>query len=162
MTHYVLTNNKMSPRVEYAYNAWKNQRRRCSGKTSDPTYHGLSVEYTSRELVDWFLERTTDNDYKYIVGRIDHNKGYSLDNIRLETRRESSIEMIDRLNKRKPLIICDKKTHEELMIAKDSLEAAYLTGINQSAVVLSLKRYEKKTPFRNRGSGYYFKYLKEN
>lgn len=88
---------------EYIFiaHAWQNQRSRCYNK-KNKSYEkygkkGFKVHYSLRELIGWFyLNKTKDVDKKNI-GRIDHNKGYSLDNIRLETKSFSSKERIQRL-----------------------------------------------------------------
>lgn len=151
----------MPKRVEYAYNAWKNQRRRCNGKTKDKTYHDLDVNYSSRDFINWFLKNTTEFDYKYVVGRIDHSKGYSFDNIRLETRRESSLEE-RRRNGSKKIVMFNKFTGEELFVFNSIDEAALVTEYSYSLVSLHVFRNKKRKRVRRRASGAMvsFKYFK--
>lgn len=155
-----LSTSNASDRVLYAYTSWKNQRARCRGKKQDPTYsgRGFSVEYSAREFVQWFLTQTTDGDYKYIVGRIDHSKGYSFDNIQLETRSESSKEIWDRgARKRRLISVIDKKTNKEIKVCKSIKEAMFFTGLCAASIVEACQKHGR--PTRRKGSGFLFKYL---
>lgn len=160
-----LNEKKMSRDARRAYDAWKNQRRRCNDprNKSFRNYGSkkISVHYSSREFIGWFLrERKNFSGKKPIVGRIDHDKGYSLDNIKLETRTESSLEMLDRTKRRKPVGVFDK--HWNLLFAANSAwQAATWSGESQGNIVTRCKTYEigrSRTP-RNK-NGYRFKYIK--
>ena len=161
MMQYALTQGKMSPRVEFAYNAWKNQRKRCRNPRGKDFKNyggnGINVEYSSREFIDWFLKNTSDEDYRYVVGRIDHSKGYSFDNIQLETRRQSSLEMLDRTARRRAILIMDKFTSEPICKAKSVTEAARICGVKPSVIFTKIQRGQQ-TP-RRRGLLVRFKYL---
>jgi len=129
------------------YKRFHHQLQRC-GNPNDHRYHlygakGIKVEYTFQELVDWYDKHI--DSYKggldeMNIGRIDHDKGYSLDNIQLETKSENSKERNMRNpNKKKPVIIFDYATGEPLMAAESVCEAARLVGDTDSNVCRVLK-----------------------
>lgn len=136
-------------RVWYAY---CNQRRRCYNK-SNTRYDqygkkGCRVEYSFRELLGWYYEnRNEDQALNQIIGRIDHEKGYSLSNIRLETKSYSSKERIDRVgipNPRRKVKIIDAKSKKLLKVVNSCLLASVETGMSLSSVQRILHKQTKK------------------
>lgn len=132
---------KLNPLARKGMTAINHQRARCGNKNH--AYYkyygarGIRVEYDTREFIGWYI----DNYPKFkgshpTVGRIDHDKNYSLDNIRFESREDNSSESVTRNGKwehiwektKKPVFIIERSTGK--CIAKvDSLkEAARLTG----------------------------------
>ncbi len=77
------------------YMLWEAQRARCNNE-SHPAYKnygakGIRVDYSAFEFVQWCIK---NHSYKSdaVVGRIDHSKNYSLDNIQSENRAASTRE----------------------------------------------------------------------
>lgn len=116
--------------------AYDNQKRRCYCKTN-PRYKdngekGIKVLYSKKEFIAWYLhyikEYKGDNPS---VGRIDHSKSYSFDNIRIESIQDNSNERIQRCGPtraRKKVFIIIAKTKEKIMIAESMKQAAILTN----------------------------------
>jgi len=88
---------KMSRLEKRAYETWANQRSRCNSK-KDPSYktygaRGIKVEYSSREFIGWYLREIKKVNMKRpSVGRVDHDKNYSLSNIKVEEFSDNSVE----------------------------------------------------------------------
>lgn len=91
----------MSGDAKTAYRRWLHQMDRCNNPKNPGYRHyggiGIRVEYTSRQFVGWFLESLVE--FRKIhpfenpdIGRIDHNKNYSFDNIKMETDAENTKE----------------------------------------------------------------------
>ena len=100
-----LSQKKMPPLVMRAKTAISHQRARCNNRRH-PYYKwygakGIRVEYTTREFVAWFLNALPA--YQGVghptVGRINHEKGYRFDNIRVESRQDNTREMCFRMNR---------------------------------------------------------------
>lgn len=94
--------SEMSHLARKAYRTWISQRYKCSKPTSqDYKYYGakgIKVKYAARPFIAWFLNQASTWPHKSIcVGRKDHSRDYSFDNIRLETHSDSSKERISRL-----------------------------------------------------------------
>ena len=57
--------NELPPKVSKAYRAYKNQRTRCNNKNvrsyRDYGKRNIKVEYTARQLVQWFLDNYNDS-----------------------------------------------------------------------------------------------------
>lgn len=93
--------NKGTPEVRKALRAYYNQVNRCTQKTNKRFKNygakGIRVEYGSRDFVGWYLSELSKNKLKNpSVGRIDHGKNYSFDNIRLEEFSDNSRDAIAR------------------------------------------------------------------
>ena len=92
----------MSKNERAAYSSWIAQRSRCNNpKDARYPYYGakgIKVFYSSREFISWWLEGLKKNNLNgtVVCGRIDHSKGYSFDNIRLETQRSNVLECASR------------------------------------------------------------------
>ncbi len=89
--------------------SYARQRQRCSWK-KDPSnkyYINICVEYSLREYVSWWLfklksypegwETPKNRGLRPSCGRIDHNKNYCFENIRLESRRANTQERLHRV-----------------------------------------------------------------
>jgi hypothetical protein len=86
--------------VRRAWVAFHNQQARCK-KPNHPEYHnyglrGICVEYTIRQFVYWYLINYNSSILKPSVGRIDHDKNYSFDNIEIVECSENSKEVFTR------------------------------------------------------------------
>lgn len=132
----ILDQKKMPSIALRAYQSWKNQRQRCSNPNikAYKSYGGkkIVVRYSSREFIGWFIENvSSDNLKSAVVGRIDHSKDYTLDNIKIETKSESTNEMLTRNRIRKKVVVLDAKTRKQLTITESAYHAARLTGYSQ-------------------------------
>ena len=89
-----LNEAKMDLWPKRAYQSWRAQQTRSKRRTGS-----REVGYGAREFIAWWLEEMKKRDSWVCptVGRIDHSKGYSFDNIRLEERSENVRERNDRL-----------------------------------------------------------------
>ncbi len=111
---------------------------------------GLSEpEYSAREFVSWWL-----GELKGFIGedptcgRIDHSRGYSWDNICLQSRSENSRECAVRLKKgtkenkvknEKPIVVY-AKNGDELFRFKSQHEAAKHFGVQPSSITVAVKQ----------------------
>src|SRR3990167_583331 len=119
------------------------QRERCNSvnSTQYPWYgaKGVKVEYSFQELWNWFQKEFKDckhNIKDMNIGRIDHSKNYSLDNVVLQTKADNIKEMSLRCTtNKKPVLILDYKTMEPLVIADSVEHAAHLCGISRAGNV---------------------------
>lgn len=121
--------------IRSAIECFHNQRRRCYTKTN-PRYKdngalGITVDYTLREFVGWYLEHIKafdGNDPS--VGRIDHSKSYNFNNIRIESLAENSMERIIRVgptrDRRKVIIY---RNGSYVGIAGSLIAAEHSTGV---------------------------------
>lgn len=90
------------PVAKKAINSWRAQRQRCNNKNCrNYAFYGkkgVVVEYSSRDFVGWYIsEYSKKNWFDPTVGRIDHSKNYSFDNIEMQERVDNSIERNRRL-----------------------------------------------------------------
>ena len=91
----------LCPALRKAYRSRHAELQRCNNK-NHPRYKyygakGIRVDYTARELLFWIVESIDDfSRSNFIIGRIDHNKNYSIDNIRIESPSESSKDVFRR------------------------------------------------------------------
>lgn len=144
-----------------AFNSYSNQRRRCNSKKN--THYkwygekGIKVEYSWREFLDWFLKNWDKSDLsKLSVGRIDHSKNYSINNIELITKSENSKERQRRCGhsiKPKKVLVFNKQG-TLLAVAKHSKHAIELTGLAKNTA----KRMLKKETIKSRQQ-YVLEYL---
>lgn len=125
-----------------AVNCFNNQKRRCYTKTN-PRYKdngakGIRVEYTRQEFIDWFIsEYPKFNGEKPSVGRIDHSKSYSLNNIRFESTSDNSMERILRVGttrERRAIHIIEHETQSIVKTVGSLTEAARETGVHASHI----------------------------
>lgn len=123
---------------------------------------GLTVDYSFSELWDWFEKEFPNYSGALTdlsIGRKDHEKGYFIENLQLETRSENSIERNKRNpNKMREILISDYKSGEPLVIAKSLSEAAFLTGTHKGTVGDIATGRNKH---RHHAKGFHFKYYNE-
>lgn len=146
----VLDLPKMGRHEAKAYRSYKNQCSRCYNQSvaGYKTYGamGISVEYGPRELIGWYL----NNIYNFTgknpeIGRKDHSKNYSLDNIEIVSKSENSKEMIKRTGnipnkKRSKSVLAFSNYNGEMIAAFYSIgEAGRYLSIDPSNVSRSIK-----------------------
>lgn len=154
-----LDQKHMSKTEKRAYWTWSRQRKRCNNpKDSNYKYYGLKgikVEYTSREFIGWYLKNYPKIYIRLLdVGRIDHNKNYSLNNIQFQSREDNSKERNERLGnpiKSKPVKIIEKNTGY-IFYTKSLKEAQDKTGIYYSDIAKSIK-------YKKNNRKYIFEYM---
>lgn len=97
-----LTRGKMPDVAQRAYWVICDQRARCSNPRHShyASYggRGIRVEYSAKEFVRWYTQNVAKGMH---VGRIDHEKNYSFDNLVVQTGRENSLEVYDRIHRHK-------------------------------------------------------------
>lgn len=98
------------------------------------TYIGLTMSLPKREFIYWWIiQRRFFKGSKATVGRIDHNKGYSFDNIRMETLSDNVLEAADRCNFGSRLTPATK-----LKIYHKGTHVAYASSIAQACFYCDL------------------------
>lgn len=159
-----LDRKKLRGDVLVAYTAWANQRRRCYTK-SNPRYKdngakGLGVSYSARELISWYLFNISKfNGTNPSIGRKDHSKGYSFDNIQIESLADNSMERIKRVGTTRPrrsIHIIDAKTNKIIKTVASSFDVEKETGVRNTHV----SKYCKGIIGQSK-SGFTFRYVDE-
>lgn len=123
--------------VKKASIALGNMRRRCKNPTKkQASYKGLSIEFTNTQFIYWWIvqNRFFKMD-RPSVGRIDHSKGYSFDNIELQSCSDNTKEVNHRAGLgSKPIKVNIYRNNELFAIASSLSEASRLTGVKLNAV----------------------------
>ncbi len=135
-------NPKASYLVKRIWQAYRNQRSRCENPNvkSYETYgaNSIRVEYTFDELLEWVIKKTKGIwAIGLTIGRIDHSKNYSLDNIEIQTKTENSKERIKRKGFVTPAKMVSsfcKNTHKKIATYSSAREASTKTGISIWAI----------------------------
>lgn len=80
---------------------YDSQMARCNNTNSKAFVNygakGIKVEYSAEDFIRWCIKNFPLDRSSICVGRKDHSKNYSLDNIQIETRSESTSERNERL-----------------------------------------------------------------
>ena len=118
-----------------AFRIYKGQKKRCWGlEKKYKSYKGLTVDYKPKEFIKWWCINIKhyiyDNDPT--CGRINHSKGYSFDNIRIESRFDNSMELVTRNQHFSPVKIYVQG--KWAFTAKSMKEASDLTGIAYNSI----------------------------
>jgi hypothetical protein len=142
------------------YMAYRDQNRRCYDISCKefPWYgaKGIRVEYSFDDFLSWWIQEKDLNPHleKYSVGRKDHTKNYSLDNIELVSKSQNSKERINRkgtpIPRRKVSVFKGKKFIRTFESAK---AAAETLGLHQSNIIEILNG----NTYRKSHLGYTFK-----
>lgn len=130
-----------------AYRAWDNIFSRCYVKTnrSFKTYGsvGIKMEFSRKELIGWYLEEIKKfKGENPCIGRKDHSKNYSLNNIEIQSISENSKERIIRLGtpfKSKPVSAISTKNGKLIKTFLSCKAAALYYKISKSTVHRQLK-----------------------
>ncbi|MFZ8934316.1 MAG: hypothetical protein ACO2ZP_10500 [Bacteriovoracaceae bacterium] len=142
---------ELPDKVAKAYRCYKNQKTRCSNKKvkayKDYGEKGISVEYSPRQLVQWFLDNYDEKEMsleEVTIGRIDHDKNYSLDNIEIQTRSDNSKEMLARCKESftVPLKLLSSRTKETIAIFESQKEASEVLKINKVTLSNHLRKHK--------------------
>jgi hypothetical protein len=158
MKALALPENRLARKAKTAIN---HQRARCYNP--DHSYYkyygakGIRVEYDTRTFMGWYIE----NIQKFkgnnpTVGRIDHSKSYTLDNIEFQSREENSSESLNRNNSfkvnSKPIYIVDVISNKCIAKADSLIHASELTGMS----VTTVSRHINGHPSKDHAERYYF------
>lgn len=160
-----LVERKMPLRVLRAHRLWRNQRSRCND--SNHKYYkyygekGIRVEYSSREFIDWYLENASEDTAKLVVGRVDHNSNYSLENIQIETASESTKEMIVRNGIRRPILAMSWDGDHSIGFSS-CYSAAKFLGISQNTINKGLQSIKTGRSLQKPKFNYHFYYMEDN
>ena len=155
MSKVVLNLSKMSLPQRKAYKAWKDQRQRCNNPKNPRFYcygaRGIKVRYSPRELIAWYeieyAKRSTWNRPQ--IGRINHEKDYSLDNIELVECSDNVRERNARLGNPTPfkgIIQKDWKTGKELARFASIREASRELGITRKTIQNAIRKGLQRAP----------------
>ena len=125
-----------------AMHIYHSQRQRCYNPSavSYPRYgaKGVRVEYTAAEFKLWWNKNIKRfRGIKVNVGRIDHSKNYSLDNIEMVTATENARERIERcglINPERPVEQVEYKTKNPIASFKSLIEAERATGVKSQNI----------------------------
>lgn len=134
--------SKLSGYALAACTAYDNQKRRCYGKNNprfkDNGAKGIKVLYSKIDFIAWYLHEIKNYVGKNpSVGRIDHDKSYSFDNIRIESLEDNSLERIQRCGptkERRPIVIIDYKSGNLIKIVQSAVEAEKETGVSRKHI----------------------------
>ena len=146
------------------YTAWCDQKQRCCNPKSSrfKTYGAkkIELEYSFLELWDWIKKQNKTEDELRIltIGRIGHDKNYSINNIQLQSRSENSKERYNRCGNPTPpkeVMIFDFKTKKDLCIAKSLHEASYLTSVSVQSISDIISRRPQAYWQKKTGKKYY-------
>ncbi len=157
---YVGTLNRpdMSLRALQGYRSWMNQIQRCTNKNNPdfPRYggKGIRVRYAAREFIGWWmhqLKRFRGKDPT--VSRIDHEKDYCFENIRVESRSDNMREVHTRINgtrkgAKNRRVLCLMPGHTKPIAVFASMDrAAEFSGFSKSAIRKQCMREPKTNQF---------------
>jgi hypothetical protein len=147
----------MPPLEKKAYEVFRGQRKRCRNpKTkSYKTYgaKGICVEYGAREFISWYVPKFKSTKWECAhVGRLDHSRSYSFNNIEMIERSENIKERNTRLpQRRRPVLAL--KDGEKMATFFSSFSAAKILGFKQGHIFECAQGKRKKI------KGYEFKFL---
>lgn len=149
--------------VRRALYVYRGQLLRCNNVNA-PNYKwygakGISVEYTAREFIGWYLVKI--KKYKKTtrpsVGRIDHSKNYSLENIELISSAENCKETITRNGPPRgyrPVIMISVKTKGVIAEFNSIKEATDFFKFKNNKIIQQCRRES----LRPRAESYYFRF----
>lgn len=133
-----------NPLKELAYKTYRRQVRRCS-VPSNPSFkwygaRGIRVRYSFDEFWNWFeTNYQTFNGNRPTVGRVDHSKDYTLDNIEMQSKADNTKERNDRCGnphggKKRPVVCFNALTMQPVQEYASTLEAEKATGVHNSNI----------------------------
>lgn len=152
--------------IKRAREAFAGQRRRCYYK-NNPRYStygakGIRVSYTWQEFLEWYiLEMPKVNFTDPVIGRIDHSKNYSFDNIEIQSKVSNSSEAINRNGnpgrlRRKKVNIYKWPSMDHVWTAESITAAAFKTKTSVSNVSLICRGGGKKNSRQVKGFTFRF------
>lgn len=134
-----LRTNENKEEMRQAYLFWKRQISRCTNPKNNRFQwygkKGIRVEYSFEEFWHWWL-KAEKPDKRFHIGRIDHKKNYTLDNIEIQDPFLNTQEMSLRkkYSKLRKILVIEKKTGKEVMVCFSGPDAAFLFGHSSSTI----------------------------
>lgn len=146
LSNWESPNKQTDPHIRAAIQRFKNAKTRCSNAKLYPTYQGIKVEFSLREFIYWWIVQNRFFKFNRVtLGRIDHSKNYTIDNIKLEEYSENSIEARERTQSSpwdaKRINIYHKGTH--VAVAKSISQAAKYIDCGANSVKKSAENNYK-------------------
>jgi hypothetical protein len=138
-----------------AQGIFNGQRQRCQNENFDSYKHygakGIRVEYSPRDFIGWWISEFKRLGLKHpSVGRIDHSKNYSFDNIEMVEHADNAREMITRTGgnlEKKPVVLVDQLNGDVHAFAQVKY-ASKFSGVTESLICLRKRvKAEKKNKF---------------
>lgn len=108
---------------------------------------GIRIEYSRTVFFSWYISKLRSISWKDpVVGRIDHSRNYSLDNIEMIERVDNTKERLLRSGNSNAMKITAfrYKTKEELVSFKSQADAAKFFKISRTAVTCVCSGRTKK------------------
>ena len=149
----LLSINSQDYFLKKAISSYKCQIQRCYYKSKkDYKYYGakgIEVSYSKRDFVSWYLFNIKNfKGKKPTVGRIDHSKNYSFDNIEMQELTDNINEMINRRklecisgkrrnfnNNGLEIKILDYASGNIINTSKSISDAEKLTGVSRNSII---------------------------
>lgn len=118
---------------------------------------GIRVEYDSRAFVSWWLHEYAKREWiKPSVGRIDHSKNYSFDNIEMVEFRDNVLEENARLGHtgraKRRIVLLDSKGNPAIYFSSVRLAHSLLGLGNVSRVCRGEAAHDNGFQFRYAGA----------
>lgn len=143
--------DKMTKVVRRAQGVFNGQRQRCINKNvkhyKNYGARGIRVQYTARDFIGWYLSEIEKRKFKMpSVGRIDHDKDYSFDNIQMVEQAENAREMYHRtggnkeVQKRAVVLVHGDECYKFSSVK----EAAEFAGVTQVRISQAARSEQKK------------------
>ena len=136
--------------LKKAKKSYSAQKTRCYNKTSTQYKwygaKGICVEYTQSDFINWYLNAFKKfKGNRPTVGRIDHSKNYSLDNIEMISQSDNSKERISRsgIPDGKFTIIAINQKTGETRIFESAYDVSDKLGCSVSTVHRQARGYSK-------------------
>lgn len=125
-----------------AYRKFYRINARCSYPYHKSFVHygakGIKVEFSREEFIKWFVDvYKAKNLRNPDVGRIDHSKNYTIENIELIEKSENTKERNLRLGNphpKKPVVCIDHKTNRIISRFESAIDGAKILGVCQSSI----------------------------
>lgn len=138
--------------LKFGYCALESQRRRCNNPRQPgfKSYgaRGIKIEYGTIEFLRWVrknfsakMVKLRKRGVELHIGRIDHDKGYRLDNIEIVTARENGKELRKRQLDSHPPISVEKidRTTGKITFYETAKIAAKSEGITPAGIYIRIK-----------------------
>jgi hypothetical protein len=145
---------RMSKLARKAQGVYGGQVQRCENPNC-PSFknyggRGIEVEYNARDFVGWYMHNFAKRRWKMAsVGRIDHDKNYTFDNIEMIEHADNAREMYERTGgnktvERTPVVLVGE---DKTIVFKDNVTAAKWAGVTPSLICLRKRiKARKATP----------------
>jgi hypothetical protein len=154
---YMGAQHELTPKwLRFANFVFRNAKNRCSNKNTN-SYEfygkkGIRFELEWLSFKEWYKKELGNRDPKGLtLGRIDHSKNYTLDNIELQTRSDNSKERIQRLGSpgqknKQPILLLDPKNQTKVLKRYSSItEAVNDLGVGYETIIRATRGRAKRS-----------------